>query len=67
MVKLHFIAYMKVVPWGFTPCRCVWAAGMDCMVVNPADIPGIDKDTRSKTDRIDAGKLSIHLAAENIF
>ena len=49
--------------WGFTLCRCLWAAGMDCIIVNPADIPGTDKERRSKTDRIDARKLSIHLAA----
>jgi transposase len=28
-------------PFGFSLCRSVWAAGMDCIVVNPADIPGI--------------------------
>ncbi|MEO6221170.1 MAG: IS110 family transposase, partial [Ginsengibacter sp.] len=49
--------------WGFTLCRKLWAAGMDCIVVNPADIPGTDKERRSKTDPIDARKMARHLAA----
>jgi transposase len=39
------------------------AAGMECIVVNPADIPGTDKEKRSKTDQVDARKLATHLAA----
>src|SRR5689334_4900905 len=27
-------------PFGFTLCRNLWAAGMECSVVNPADVPG---------------------------
>ena len=50
-------------PWGFTLCRNLWAAGMHCMVVNAADIPGTDKERRAKTDRVDARKLAMHLAA----
>lgn len=50
-------------PFGFTLCRSLWAAGMECMVVNPADIPGTDKERRSKTDKVDARKLAMHLAA----
>jgi transposase len=50
-------------PFGFSLCRSLWAAGMECMVVNPADIPSADKDRRSKTDKIDARKLSMHLSA----
>lgn len=50
-------------PWGFTLCRHLWAAGMNCIVVNAADIPGTDKERRSKTDKVDARKLAIHLAA----
>lgn len=50
-------------PFGFSLCRSLWAAGMDCIVVNPADIPGTDKDRRSKTDQVDARKLAMHLAA----
>lgn len=50
-------------PFGFSLCRSLWAAGMDCIVVNPADIPGTDKERRSKTDKVDARKLAMHLAA----
>lgn len=49
--------------FGFSLCRCLWAAGMQCMVVNPADIPDTDKERRSKTDGVDARKLATHLAA----
>lgn len=49
--------------FGFTLCRALWAAGMHCIVVNPADIPGTDKERRSKTDVIDARKLARHHAA----
>jgi transposase len=49
--------------FGFALCRSLWAAGMECMVVNPADIPSMDKDRRSKTDVVDARKLAQHLAA----
>lgn len=50
-------------PFGFTLCRGLWAAGMECIAVNPADIPGTDKERRSKTDQVDARKLAMHLAA----
>jgi transposase len=38
-------------PFGFTLYRNLWAAGLECIVVNPADVPGIDKERRSKTDQ----------------
>jgi transposase len=49
--------------WGFTLCRQLWAAGIECIVVNPSDIPGTDKERRSKTDPIDARKMARHHAA----
>lgn len=49
--------------FGFSLCRSLWAAGIECMVVNPADIPDTDKERRSKTDGVDARKLAMHLAA----
>ena len=49
--------------FGFTLCRSLWAAGMECIVVNPADIPDTDREKRSKTDKVDARKLAMHLAA----
>ena len=50
-------------PFGFNLCRCLWSAGIECIVVNPADIPGTDKEKRSKTDPIDARKLACYHAA----
>jgi transposase len=50
-------------PFGFTLCRELWAAGMECMVVNPADIPDTNREQRSKTDPVDARKLARHLCA----
>lgn len=50
-------------PFGFNLCRHLWAAGMECIVVNPNDIPGTDKERRSKTDPIDARKMARHHAA----
>lgn len=59
----HFNCVYEGGPFGFTLCRNLWAAGMDCIVVNPADIPDTDRDRRSKTDKVDARKLATHLAA----
>jgi transposase len=50
-------------PFGFNLCRQLWATGIECIVVNPADIPGTDKEKRSKTDHIDARKLAFYHAA----
>jgi transposase len=50
-------------PFGFTLCRALQTAQIDCMVVNPADIPDTNKELRSKTDPVDARKLARHLAA----
>jgi len=49
--------------WGFNLCRLLISAGMDCIVVNAADIPDTDKERKSKTDKVDARKLARHLAA----
>jgi len=34
------------------------AQGIDCMVINPADVPTTDKEKKSKTNRVDARKLA---------
>jgi transposase len=61
--EAHFNCVYESGPFGFALCRSLWSAGMECIVVNPADIPGTDKDRRSKTDPVDARKLALHLAA----
>ena len=61
--KANFQCVYECGPFGFNLCRALWAAGMECIVVNPADIPGTDKERRSKTDKVDARKLARHHAS----
>lgn len=49
--------------WGFHLCRALRDAGINCIVVNPADIPGTDKEHKSKTDKVDARKLAVYAAS----
>jgi transposase len=35
--------------------------GIDCIVINPADVPTTHKESSSKSDRVDARKLARHL------
>lgn len=51
--------------FGFNLCRCLRSAGIECIVVNPADIPGTDREKRSKTDVLDARKLACYHAARD--
>ena len=44
----HFSCVYESGPFGFALCRSLWAAGIDCMVVNPADIPDTDKNAEAK-------------------
>src|SRR5215218_1512447 len=61
--EAHFNCVYESGPFGFALCRSLWAEGMDCIVVNPADIPNTNKESRSKSDPVDARKLALHLAA----
>jgi transposase len=61
--EARFHCVYEAGPFGFALCRALWAAGMECIVVNPADIPGTDQERRSKTDSVDARRLANHLAA----
>jgi len=47
---------------GFWTYEALTAQGIDCMVVNPADVATTNKERQSKTDRIDAQKLARELA-----
>lgn len=40
--------------------------GIDCMVINPADVPTTHKESASKNDRVDARKLARHLRSGNL-
>ena len=46
---------------GFWICRRLRELGIDCMVVNPADIPTGHKEKDRKTDPVDANKLAREL------
>jgi transposase len=43
---------------GFSPERTFRAAGIHCLVVNPADVPTTDKEQQRKSDGVDCRKLS---------
>ena len=47
--------------FGFWIQRQLTALGIECLVVNPADIPKSQKDTLQKTDPRDARNLSLRL------
>jgi transposase len=47
---------------GFGIHRSLKSSGVNCMVVNPADVPLTDKEKNRKNDRIDARKISRHLS-----
>jgi transposase len=61
--------------WGFNLQRSLTSAGIDCIVVNAADVATNDKERRRKTDPVDALKLArkhacgdlkgIHIPNEN--
>ena len=61
--QAHFCCVYESGFLRFDLCRSLWAAGMDCIVVNPADIPSADRNRRGKTDPVDARKLAMHNAA----
>jgi transposase len=51
---------------GFEIQRSLTALGIDCLIVNAADIPSTDKDRKRKTDKRDARKLSTQLSKGEI-
>lgn len=51
---------------GFEIQRSLTASGVNCIVVNAADVPSSDKDRKRKDDKRDARKLSIELSKGNL-
>jgi transposase len=47
---------------GFGIQRSLTELGIECIVVNAADVPSSDKERKRKTDKVDAHKLSRELA-----
>lgn len=51
---------------GFWLFRKLRAAGWECLVAHPADVPTTDKEHRTKSDRIDSRKLAQSLRARQL-
>jgi transposase len=51
---------------GFAAQRWLSGEGMDCRVVNAADVATSDKEKRKKNDKIDARKLCEHLQSKKM-
>lgn len=51
---------------GFSIQRSLKQVGLDCILVNPADVPSSDKEKKRKQDRIDARKLGRQLSAGSL-
>lgn len=49
--------------FGFAPYAALVREGLECLVVNPGDVPTMNKERVTKTDRIDARKLARGLQA----
>ncbi len=54
----HYHCVYEAGRWGFWIYTQLAQLGIDCLVVNPADVPTTDKEANHKTDRIDARKLA---------
>jgi len=51
---------------GFETCRLLMERGVDCIVVNPADVPTNGRERTFKCDAMDSGKLARNLRAGNL-
>src|SRR5664279_1161490 len=51
---------------GFSAQRLLSEQGLDCQVVNAADVATSDKEKRQKNDKIDARKLCEHLQSKKM-
>jgi transposase len=51
---------------GFSAQRFFTSNGIECLVVNAADVSTTDKEKRRKTDKIDARKLCEHLQTKKV-
>ena len=51
---------------GFWICRRFRELGIDCIVVNPADVPTTNKEKDRKTDPVDSNKLARELESGSL-
>lgn len=56
--RAHFHLAYEAGFCGFWIQRAFEKKGFTCMVVHPADIPGSDKESKRKTDRVDSRKIA---------
>jgi transposase len=59
--KAKYIAAYEAGKFGFWIKRQLTALGVECLVVNPADIPKSQKDSLQKTDARDARNIGLRL------
>lgn len=52
--------------WGFCACRKMVLVGIDCIVINAADVPSSDKDKKQKNDTVGARKIARELFKNNL-
>jgi transposase len=67
-IQLHYPGYNVTCCYescccGYHIYRSLTEAGFTVLVVNPGDLPRINKQSSSKTDKIDSAYLSAHLSA----
>lgn len=51
---------------GFSVYRQLSELGINCIIVNPADVPSKDKEKKGKTDKIDSAKLARSLRSKEL-
>lgn len=51
---------------GFKSCRELNKLGVNCIVINPADVPTTNKEKLQKTDKIDSRKLARSLRSKEL-
>lgn len=61
-----FLCVYEAGYFGFAPYTELREAKLECLVVNPGDVPTTDKERVTKTDRIDARKLARGLADKRL-
>ena len=54
----HYRAVYEAGFCGYWICDELRHHGVECIMVNPADIPNTNRESRNKTDRVDARKLA---------
>lgn len=62
----HYKAAYEAGFCGFKHCKELIDLGVDCIVVNPADVPTKDKEIKRKSDTVDSAKIARSLRAKEL-